>query len=113
MSFILGEKPTSRDLTLIKWKKGGESGRLRIIDTICNEWEKIGSTLGIPSPKISTIRAQNNHDPQRCCNSVFGYWFQNPPKEYPLTWSGFIELLQDVEFEALADELTEALHNRV
>jgi len=56
---------------------------------------------------------QTDHDPKKCCNNVFDHWLQNPPKDYPATWNGFIELLRDVEFEALAEKLTEALDNRV
>ena len=112
MLVILGEKPTSGDLTLIKWKRGGEIHRLRIIDTICNRWEDFGKILRIPDPKLSTWWTQTSHDPKKCCNNVFDYWFQNPPKDYPATWSGVFELLRDFEFEALAEELMEALDNR-
>jgi len=47
------------------------------------------------------------------CNKVFNYWFQNPPKGYPVTWRGFIELLEDVPFKALAEELKEALLHKM
>lgn len=97
---------------LIKWKRGDEIRRLRIIATICNKWEDFGKILHIPDPKLSTWWTQTSHDPKKCCNNVFDHWFQNPPKDYPPTWSGFIELLRDFEFEALAEELTEALDNR-
>ena len=56
---------------------------------------------------------QTNHDPHECCNKVFNYWFQNSPKDYPVTWRGFIELLEDVPFKALAEELKEALLHKM
>ena len=105
---VVGEKPTDRDLTLIKWKDGTETHRLRIIDTVCNEWRKIGKILHIPAAKLQTWK-QTNHDPHVCCDKVFSFWFQNPPEDYPLTWDGFIDLLEDVPFEGLAKELKEAL----
>lgn len=110
---VVDEKPTSRDLTLIKWKKGSETHRLRIIEDICNKWETIGKILYIPEAKLEMWWTQTSHDPHKSCNKVFDCWFQNPPKEYPVTWRGFIELLEDVPFKALAEELKEALLHKV
>jgi len=110
---VVDEKPTSRDLTLIKWKKGSETHRLRIIEDICNKWDTIGKILYIPEAKLEMWGTQTNHDPHKCCNKVFDYWFQNPPEDYPVTWRGFIELLEDVAFKALAEELKEALLSKV
>jgi len=56
---------------------------------------------------------QTNHDPHMCCNKPFDYWLQNPPKDYPVTWRGFIELPEDVPFKALAEELNEALLHKM
>ena len=42
------------------------------------------------------------------------HWLQNPPDEYPLTWRGLIDLLEDVgEFSTLVQELKTALDNKV
>lgn len=110
---VVDGKPTTRDLMLIKWKKGNEMHQLRIIATIGNEWETIGKILRVPEVKLQTCWTQSDHDPQKCCSNVFNYWFQNPPQDYPLSWRGFIDLLKDVNFTALAEELREALINRV
>ena len=72
-------------------------------------WEN----LCIPEAKLEMWGTQTSHDPHKCCNKVFDYWFQNPPKDYPVTWRGFIELLEDVPFKALAEELKEALLSKV
>ena len=110
---VVGEKPTNRDLTLIKWKDGTETRRLRIIDTVCGKWETIGILLYIPPANLELWWKQTNHDPHKCCDNVFRFWFQNPPEDYPLTWDGFIDLLEDVPFKELAEELKEALIHRV
>ena len=98
---------------LIKWKKGSETHRLRIIDVVCNNWDTIGKILYIPEERLEMWWTQTNHNPNKCCNNVFSSWFQNPPKDYPVTWRGFIELLEDVPFKALAEELKEALLHKV
>ena len=88
-------------------------GKARIIDNVYNEWETIGKILYIPKAKLEMWGRQNSHDPHMCCNKVFDYWFQNPPKDYPVTWRGFTELLEDVPFKALTEELKEALLHKM
>lgn len=106
------EKPTIGELMLIRWNNGAGICRLRIIEAVCNEWENIGTILGIPEHKLQTWM-ETSRDPQRCCNKVFKYWLKNPPKRYPPTWGAFIELLKDIPFEELAKNLKEALIHRV
>jgi len=98
---------------LIKWKDGAKTRQLRIIDNICNEWEKIGTILGIPAAKLQMWSMQTKQDPQQCCKNVLHSWLRNPPEEYPLTWGGFIDLLEDIPFKELAKELREALIHKV
>ena len=110
----LGEKPTNRDLTLLKYRVGGEIKRLKLVDTILNDWKEVGKILGIPQPKLDAWWTQTNNDPKRCCDNVMAHWLQNPPDEYPLTWRGLIDLLEDVDkFGTLVQELKTALDNKV
>lgn len=108
---VVDKKPTSRDLTLIKWKNEVKH-QLRIIEDICNKWETIGKILYIPEAKLEMWGTQTSHDTHKY-HKVFDYWFQNPPEDYPVTWRGFIELLEDLPFKALAEELKEALLHKV
>ena len=110
---FIDEKPTSKDLTLIKWKDGAKTRQLRIIDNICNEWEKTGTLLGIPAAKLQMWSMQTKQDPQQCCTKVINSWLWNPPEEYPLMWGGFIDLLEDIPYKELAKELREALIHKV
>jgi len=109
---VFDEKPTTRDLTLIRWNDGTEKRRLRIIDEVCLEWEKIGTILDIPSNKLEQFRMETSHNSQKCCKNLFEFWLKNPPEQYPPTWDAFIELLKDIPFEELAKELKKALVNR-
>ena len=110
----LGEKPTNRDLTLLKYREGGQVKRLKLVDTILNEWRDVGQILGIAQPKLDAWWTQTNNDPKRCCDNVMAHWLQNPPDEYPLTWRGLIDLLEDVDkFGALVQDLETALANKV
>ena len=112
----LGEKPTNRDLTLLKYRdpEGGQVKRLKLVDTILNEWKEVGKILGISQPKLDAWWTQTSNDPKRCCDNVMAHWLQNPPDEYPLTWRGLIDLLEDVDkFGALVQELKTALAHKV
>lgn len=109
----VGEKPTNRDLTLLKWRDGGEVRRLKLVDTILNDWRTIGNILGISQSKLDAWWTQTNHDPKRCCDKVLAHWLQNPPEEYSPTWRGQIDLLKDAEFSTLVQELKKAIVNKV
>ena len=103
-------------MTLLKYRDpvGGQVKRLKLVDTILNDWEEVGKILGIPQPKLAAWWTQTSHDPKRCCDNVMAHWLQNPPDEYPLTWRGLIDLLEDVDkFGALVEELKTALDNKV
>lgn len=109
----LGQKPTNRDLTLIKYRDGGEIKRLKLVDNILNKWDEVGRYLGIQEPKLQAWRTQTGNDPKRCCDNVVANWLQNPPDEYPLTWRGLIDLLEDADFTQLVKDLKKALANKV
>lgn len=45
-----------------------------------------------------------------CWVKVMDYWMiENPTPEYPLTWDGLCEMLEDVEYTEVAKELREAV----
>ena len=109
----VGEKPTNRDLALLKWRDGGEVHQLELVDTILNDWRTIGNILGISQSKLDAWWTQTNHDPKHCCDNVLAHWLQNPPEEYPPTWRGLIDLLKDAKFSTLVQELKKAIVNKV
>ena len=69
--------------------------------------------LGIQQPKLEAWQVQTSNDPKRCCDEVLAHWLQNPPEEYPPTWHGLIDLLEDANFGALVQELKKALVNKM
>ena len=108
----LGEKPTNKTLTLLKWSDRGKVKKLRVVNEIFNQWRRIGNLLDIPRPTLDGWETQTNYNPEQCCDKVLGYWLQNPPDDYPATWHGLFELLGDAEFKELVETLKKALVNK-
>ena len=108
----LDEKPTIKTLTLLKWNDGGKKKKLRVTNEISNQWRNIGKLLEIPGPTLNGWWAES-HSEEQCCDKVLANWLQNPPEDYPVTWHGLIELLDDAEFTDLAKTLKNALENEV
>ena len=101
-----------KTLTLLKWDDGGKKKKLRVTDEIVNQWRKIGRLLGIPGPTLDGWWTQT-HEHEQCCEKVLENWLQNPPEDYPATWHGLFELLDDAAFTDLAKTLKKALENEV
>ena len=111
LSLPLDEKLTIKTLTLLKWNDGGEKKKLKVTDKIVNQWREIGILLEIPEPTLDGWWTQT-HDVKQCCEKVLGNWLQNPPEDYPATWHGLLELLDDAEFTDLAKTLKKALETK-
>ena len=96
-------------LQLIKWTEGGENKRFYLIDEISNKWRDLGRLLLIGEGQLRGIitECQNVNE---CCRAVLTKWQENPPPDYPATWGGLIELLEDCRLPEVANELKGALN---
>ena len=72
-----------------------------------NKWRDIGQLIGLPLTQLESIATEHRDKPIECCRTVLGRWMDNPgpPMEYPTTWDGFIELLEDCQLIQVAEEL--------
>ena len=50
---------------------------------------------------------------QDCCDAVIHHWLINPTEDYPATWEGLYELLEDCELGMVASKLKIAVKNAV
>ena len=99
-----------KDLTLIKWKDSqGKQHKLRIVQNVCPKWRYIGNLLEISDPVLESILSQYRGDLEECCYAVLRQWLDNGSPDYPLTWEGLIELLEDSDCAQIAQELRDAL----
>ncbi len=70
----------------------------------------MGNLLGIPPDKLTSYRTAHINMNEACCEEVLLYWLGDMgSQEYPVTWDGFHEPLEDIDLVALAKKLSQAL----
>ena len=108
-SLIFTAKPTSSNLTVIRWRnERGEVNKFRLKSFIIHKWRDIGN-LVVPRQQLEVWAKEK--DVKECCEAVLSYWLDHPPRHYPATWEGLYELLDDSELGQVAIELKEAVDN--
>lgn len=71
----------------------------------------IGDLVEVPRQTLEVWEEEK--DAVRCCDAVLGHWLDNPPHNYPATWSGLYELLKDSELSQVASDLEQAVNNAI
>lgn len=99
----------SNHLKLIKWTEGGETKRFYLMDKIETKWRDIGHLAGLLLTQLDSIATEHRDKPTECCRAVLGKWMENPPSDYPTTWDGLIELLDDCKLTSAVKELKTVL----
>ena len=105
-----GERPTLGEVDLIRCKDGSE---FRLIDLITDKCEDISKQFKIPPPKHSGWKKKRLGDQREVCHEMLQHWLQSGTGPYPVTWSGLIKVLKDVELGEEAKKLETALLNKI
>ena len=79
------------------------------MDKISAKWRDIGVLLGHSNAQLDSISTKHREDPEACCKAVLQAWQENPSSEYPVSWEGLMELLEDCRLSQVAAELRNAL----
>ena len=104
-------KPTSANLTVIKWKNEREEvKKFRLKQSIIHKCRKIGN-LVVPRQQLEVWAKRM--DDEECCEVVLSHWLDHPFRHYPATWEGLYELLDDSELGQVAIELRQAVDNAI
>ena len=103
--------PTLENMALIKWTNDkGVDCRFSLFDKVSTTWQDTGT-------RLETSNLKNLEMDYRDCQTRFMYvmedWInKNGTSDYPYSWKGLIELLKDVERDAVATELTKVLKSK-
>ena len=89
--------------------KRGETQKFYLMERISSKWRDIGELIGLSFERLNCLAREHHNIYIDCCRAVLGHWLENPPAEYPITWRGLIELLQDSELGQMVTELKNAL----
>ena len=79
------------------------------MEKIAYEWRTLGEHLGFEYSKLESTAAHHRDNPKECCRAVLGQWLDNPPPDYPITWQGLLELLEDGQLGQVVTELRNVL----
>ena len=79
------------------------------MDKISHKWQDIGIQIDLLGPRLKNIATEHRDKPIECCRDVLRQWLENPPSDYPITWRGFIELLNDCKLGQIVSELKSVL----
>ena len=80
------------------------------MDKISHKWRDIGGLTGLSFSDLENISEKHRGDPKECCRAVLGHWMDNPPPDYPTTWQGLIELLEDSQLGQVVSQLRTVLN---
>ena len=97
-----------QNLTVLKWRSNeGKIEKFRLKSQIFHKWREIG-TFVLSWPELEVLK---DKDPKYCIDVVLQHWVSSPISQYPATWEGLYELLDDSELSVVADELKHAVEN--
>ena len=99
-------------MLILKYTDKGEKKKVRIINKASHKWKDIASLLSKDANVTSVLEQKYRGDinPSECLKEIFTeYYFNKKPEKYSQDWDGMIELLDDVDLEALAEEVKYAL----
>ena len=80
-----------------------------MIRSIKHKWHEMGRLLG-RGDELESISMKHQKDPESCCIDLLQKWLDGGcSSQYPVTWDGLLELLDDLEFSIVAEKLKSAL----
>ena len=97
------------NLTCLRWTDKGQARILKIREKISPRWEEAGDLLGLTVERLKGIDMHRRGDVGMCCRDVLVDWLHENQGGYPATWEGVVQLLEDMELSAAAQQLKKAL----
>jgi len=99
---------------LIKYTSNdGQLKYFRLIDRIQEHWRDIGILIGIEPTVLNNFSSIWKGNLREQCREVLQTWHKQGSEKYPVTWSGMLGLLEDLQLKEISRELQEALGKQV
>ena len=87
----------------------GQVKHYRLINRIQEHWRDIGILMGIEPSVLNNYSSIWKGNLREQCREVLQTWHKQGSEKYPVTWSGMLRLLEDLELKEISRELQEAL----
>ena len=96
---------------MFKWNdESGVEQQLKIIEEISSKWLNVATLVGLSMNQSDGIKKESFMKADEICLRVFDHWIiSNGTTDYPITWSGLHELLEDIEHSTMAERMKTAL----
>ena len=105
---LMNKEPEMKLLQLIKYTDfEGNSGTFRLIETIQNDWRRLGTQLGIETPTLNGLYSKLSQEEK--CEKILDLWMMRREGDYEVTWAGLLQALEDVQLKRAAKDLQTAL----
>ena len=79
---------------------------LFLITEVCPKSKEMGDLMGVSACRLEAIEKNRRGEVKECCRDVFHDWLeQEGGRNYPVTWHGLCELLEDLQLSALAKQV--------
>ena len=86
----------------------GRGGRkVRVVDSIVSEWEKVAKALDMEQEDIDTIKSRHSDNDEEACHEMLAKWLEGNNGE--VSWTAFTQALTDAGLLKLADSLKDVL----
>jgi len=99
-------------IQLVKYTgSDGQPKEFHLLENIQGKWRDIGTLLRIENATLDKFEHKHQGDLKEQCRDVLQTWREEGSRseKYPVTWSGLLEVLKDVQLKEVARELEEAL----
>lgn len=112
---LLSDTPKIGDFNLIKYKgKDGSEKKLRILSRASRKWREIAGEFFDEQNLVDNLDDKHRGDSTACLRAVFSEFLsRHLANNYTRDWKGIIRVFDDLDDEALAKEVKEAILNRI
>ena len=84
------------------------------MDKVSTRWRALGIRLGIEPNRLDGWERQHRGDDTRCWEEVMDVFItRGSTRDYPHTWEGVYQLLEDIKCGGIAIDLKEAVTHAI
>ena len=108
----MNEPPTMDMIQLVKYPdSNGQLKEFHLLEKVQGKWKDIGTLMRIENATLNKFAHRHQSDLKEQCRDVFQMWLEGGSRSerYPVTWSGLLEVLEDVQLKEISRELEKAL----
>jgi hypothetical protein len=99
-----------KSLTFIKWRNEQGAHEFRLISQVASMWKDFGLRLGCEPDELQSWETEYRYNAVRCWEKVMNEWVNRAgTDDYPATWWGLVQVLEDLKLNKAARELVRVL----